>query len=63
MGKSYVVPESDSDIIKFLDDKRPLYTCLYFHAAWNPVCQQIEKDYDAFCGKNAAFTHVKVDCD
>jgi len=54
-GKSYVVPESASDIINYLDNRRPTYTCLYFHAAWNPICASIDKDYDNFCAKNAEF--------
>ena len=62
-GKSYVVPQSTNDIISYLDDRRPTYTCLYFHAGWNPICANIDKDYDNFCRNNAEFQHVKVDCD
>ena len=34
----YVVPEGVEDIIKHLDEHKPTYTLLYFHAAWNPKC-------------------------
>lgn len=44
--KLYAVPESVNDVIKYLDDKRPIFTCLYFHASWNPICKKIDKDYD-----------------
>ena len=47
----------------YLDDRKPEYTCLYFHAAWNPICKKIEQDYDNFTSNNANFLHVKVDCD
>ena len=40
-----------------------MFTCLYFHAGWNPICAKIEKDYEEFCKRNATFTHIKVDCD
>lgn len=54
-SKSYVVPEGVNDVINYLDDRRPTYTCLYFHAAWNPICANIDKDYDNFCSNNAEF--------
>ena len=51
-GKSYVVPESVDDVVKYLDTHKPTFTCLYFHAAWNPICEKIEADYDNFCREN-----------
>ena len=54
-GKSFVIPESTKDIMTYLDDRRPTYTCLYFHASWNPICEDIDADYDLFCRKNAEF--------
>ena len=48
-GKFYATPEGVNDVIHHLDTKKPTFTCLYFHAAWNPICQQIDKDYDTFC--------------
>lgn len=62
-GKAYVVPENLKDIVQHLDAKKPTFTCVYFHAQWNPICEKIEKDYDKFCAENSQFTHVKVDCD
>ena len=62
-GKNWVVPESVNDVVGYLDKNKPTFTCLYFHAAWNPICEKIEQDYDNFCNDNAAFTHIKVDCD
>ena len=43
-GKNYVVPDGEGcyDVIKHLDALRPTYTLLYFTAAWNPICKQIE---------------------
>ena len=41
------------DLIKYLDEKKPTFTCLYFYAAWNPICEKIEKDYENFCNSNA----------
>ena len=46
--KHWIVPESVEDVITYLDEKRPNYTCIYFHASWNPTCADIEKDYDNF---------------
>ena len=62
-GTNCVVPTSGKDCIEFLDKKRPEFTCVYFHASWNPMCEEIEKDYHNFAGKNAGWTHLKVDCD
>ena len=62
-GKNYMVPESVNDIVGYLDKHRPTFTCIYFHAGWNPICERIEPDYEAFCNHNAGFTHIKVDCD
>ena len=62
-GKNFIVPESVNDLVGYLDQHKPTFTCLYFHASWNPICEQIEKDYENFCNNNAGFTHVKVDCD
>ena len=62
-GKNYVAPESLKDVVDHLDELRPTYTLLYFHAKWNPTCEAIEKDYENFAAKNDQFYHVKVDCD
>ena len=48
-------------MIKYLDDNRPVFTCVYFRAGWNPICNKIEKDYDEFTSRNATWTHLKVD--
>ena len=61
--KNFIVPESVNDLVKFMDMHKPTFTCVYFHAAWNPICEKIDYDYEKFCSANAAFTHVKVDCD
>ena len=37
-GKNYVVPDSLKDVMEHLDTKRPVFTLLYFTAAWNPKC-------------------------
>ena len=52
-GKNYIIPESEKDLIEYLDERKPTFTCLYFHAAWNPICEKIEKDYENFCNSNA----------
>ena len=62
-GKNYVVPESCEDMIKSMDKERPMFTLVYFHAAWNPVCEKIERDYENLTGSCAEFKHIKVDCD
>ena len=62
-GKSWIQPEGVNDLVTYLDNRRPEYICLYFHAAWNPTCADIERDYDAFTARNSHFTHIKVDCD
>ena len=51
-GKSYVVPESVDDVVQYLDSTKPTFTCLYFHAGWNPICEKIDADYDNFCREN-----------
>ena len=62
-NKAWVEPESVNDLIKYLDTKRPEFTCIYFHASWNPICSEIHADYDKFTSNNSSFTHIKVDCD
>lgn len=62
-GKNYATPESINDIIKYLDDRRPTYTLLYFSADWNPMCAKIQKDYENLTRSQDAFMHIKVDCD
>ena len=61
--KAYLVPESVTDIVKFMDIHKPTFTCLYFHAAWNPYCEKVDFDYEKFTNANASWTHIKVDCD
>ncbi len=34
-------PNEMNELIDFLDDKKPTYTLLYFHAKWNPKCKEI----------------------
>ena len=62
-GKHYTVPTGVDDVVNHLDTKKPTFTCLYFHAAWNPVCEKIEPDYETFCSNNASWHHIKVNCD
>ena len=62
-GKNWVVPSSLPDVVSYLDQHKPTFTCIYFHAGWNPICEQVEQDYDNFTANNAGFTHIKVDCD
>ena len=50
-------------MVKHLDKTRPTFTLLYFTAAWNPKCAEIEQDYNNMCARNGAFTHIRVDCD
>ncbi len=50
-------------MIKFLDNKRPTFTLLYFTAKWNPVIPNVERDYEAATRKFGQFTHIRVDCD
>ena len=62
-GKNYVVPESVQDVVQSLDKQRPIFTLLYFTAAWNPMCEKIERDYENLTAANPQFTHIRVDCD
>ena len=62
-GTSCLKPNSVNELVKWMDEQRPVYTCLYFHAAWNPWCKKVEKDYHEFTHKTAGWTHIKVDCD
>ena len=62
-GKNWVVPESVNDVVSYLDTRRPEFTCVYFHASWNPTCAQVNEDYDNFTKATGSFTHIKVDCD
>ena len=62
-GKPYVVPESLKDVVSHLDAKRPKFTLLYFSAAWNPKCAEIEQDYLNLCYKFGHWHHIRVDCD
>ena len=62
-GKFYVVPDGIKDVIDHLDKKRPTYTCVYFTAAWNPKCAEIEQDYENFTTNHGNWHHLRVDCD
>lgn len=63
LGKNYVVPEDLRDVVEHLDEKRPTFTLLYFSAAWNPKCAEIEQDYENMIAKNDNWHHMRVDCD
>jgi hypothetical protein len=62
-GKNYSVPESVKDVVEHLDNKRPTFTLLYFSAAWNPKCAEIEQDYENLIYKFGNWHHLRVDCD
>ena len=63
-GKQYIVPDDLKDLVLHMDDRKPIFTCLYFHAAWNPLCKKVDQDYENFTAKNGlTWTHIKVDCD
>ena len=62
-GKNYIVPTNHIELMGYLDKQRPTFTCLYFHANWNPICESVNEDYDRFTANNSTFTHIKVDCD
>ena len=62
-GKNYSMPESVEDVVTSLDRQRPVFTMLYFSAAWNPMCAKIERDYENLTATRSEFTHIKVDCD
>ncbi|CAI2377734.1 unnamed protein product [Moneuplotes crassus] len=57
------IPESLEDIRKHHDKTRPTYMMLYFHADWNPTCEEIEDKYHKFCVDNGTWTHYKIDTD
>eukprot|EP00347_Sterkiella_histriomuscorum_P001003 403373710 len=61
--KNYKQPESLQEVIQHLDKTRPTFTLLYFTAKWNPICKQIEKDYENTCNQFQQFEHIRVDCD
>ena len=50
-------------MVEYLDYHKPVFTCIYFHAKWNPMCANLHADYDNFVGRTGHFTHLKVDCD
>jgi len=62
-GKPYCVPDNMKDVMEHLDEKKPIFTCLYFTASWNPKCAEIEKDYENLAYKFANWHHIRVDCD
>ena len=62
-GQNYQMPESVEDVVNTLDKNRPTFTMLYFSAAWNPKCAEIERDYENLTNQHGEFTHIKVDCD
>lgn len=51
------------ELIKYLDEKKPTYTLIYFTAAWNPTIPLIEKDYENLTREFSKYTHIRVDCD
>ena len=62
--KSYIEPvDGLDDLVKYMDEKKPVYSCLYFTAKWNPACHRIEKDYERLCREFPHFNHIRVDCD
>ena len=46
-----------------MDNKRPIFTLVYFTAKWNPACAEIEADYERLTAEKASFHHIRVDCD
>ena len=46
-----------------MDDKKPVFSCLYFYAKWNPACHKIEDSYERLCREYPQFNHIRVDCD
>lgn len=62
-GKTYLAPEGLDDVMNHLDALKPTYTLLYFTASWNPICANMEKDYEALTGNFGNWHHIRVDCD
>ena len=56
-------PESLEELVKYLDKRRPIFTLLYFTAAWNPIIPKIEPDYINLTKQFKNFEHFHVDCD
>ena len=62
--KGYIEPTDGlTDLVGHMDATRPVYSCLYFTAAWNPACKKIEADYERLCSEYPQFNHIRVDCD
>ena len=61
--KNYKTPESLEELVKYLDKRRPIFTLLYFTAAWNPIIPKIEGDYANLTQQFKNFEHFRVDCD
>ena len=62
--KQYVEPiDGLEGLIKHMDETKPVYSCLYFTAKWNPACHKIEPDYERICREYPHFNHIRVDCD
>ena len=57
------IPDDMEDVIDFMDREKPTITCVYFHASWNPICKEIEKDYLNAVKAFPNVTHLMVDCD
>lgn len=36
---------------------------IYFHADWNPTCEEIDSKYHDFAVKNGGWTHYKINSD
>ena len=63
-AKNYIEPtEGLDDLVKYMDEKKPVFSCLFFTAKWNPACHKIEKDYENLCSEYPHFNHIRVDCD
>ena len=61
--KNYKTPESLEELVKYMDKRRPVFTLLYFTAAWNPIIPKIEGDYANLTKDFKNFEHFRVDCD
>ena len=62
--KGYIEPSDGlDDLVKHMDEQKPIYSCLYFTAKWNPMCAKIESSYERICKEYPNFNHIRIDCD
>eukprot|EP01017_Pseudomicrothorax_dubius_P018169 TRINITY_DN201_c0_g1_i1.p1 TRINITY_DN201_c0_g1~~TRINITY_DN201_c0_g1_i1.p1 ORF type:complete len:181 (+),score=48.47 TRINITY_DN201_c0_g1_i1:75-617(+) len=51
------------DMKAYVDTTKPIFSCMYFSAAWNPMCIDAEKHVRDLSNRYIQYTFTHLDCD